>query len=1557
MRSSNSYSRYLAGVCCAVSVFIVTIGVAAPPGAQTTPRQQGPLSKIDVAPTTLDVSRAFTKDGLRSGATAQPNERLSGLELEVRPPERADYRESAAPVLKTQFGVTAVGPRKAFSADGAIAGPGTCAVNDQCQDCTLCTTNECVDNVCESTDDTGNAPQGCDDGLACNGLETCEAGVCTEGTPVDCGNGQYCVNSPDLGGPSSCVADCNGDGDCDDSLGCTTDTCVDGVCEHSSKCGPGALADCVEPDGDCPLGRCCTGGNCSAVDWATCGGEGSDWLATDDDACVEIEPSGNLNDCPEYASGISPQGTYLVKDQPVGPISNLACDSIIDVGDDYQTAGWPEQEYFDVAFLRFAGGTVPDSSARFSIAFHDKDGNFIENVFWPDGQGLNSGSHDTVFAIQTVDFDPPLRIPTKGYVVWTVQNNFTPDGRVELLATDAVDVGGNNPDVMWLNGQPVGAADAGPLAAGARVLAFELIGTDDGSPEGACCTGFETADCIQELPWICEDSTGINGQFQGFGVLCRACVNDVFTTCDVGSDCPDTCDNDTSVDCSPAGGGICVDGGTCVAAPTNQCFSIFPVCQTSACCRADGSCDLVGSTGACDGEFQGFGTLCDPNCCTQLNVTGGDGCDLVTVQSVTIPTVGDPPVFLTMTGNNSAASFVEFGHTTFSGIFNPDGNTLDPGWWEGWELKGDERDCAEVRLSLCCSEAGPGKEPVRPAWAAIWKGCSKDPPFDVTQGNAGVDPPIGIGRGTAGFARGEPFCGEDNLWMTFTNLRPGRYYYPILSFPGSTCDNTSGVGCDYQMQVVVGACPVAACCTGEKCEVTSQVNCLDDNGYWLHDINTGTGTVVNCGSGTPEDPFICLHGACCTGPGQCEDRADGQTECDLEGDPDTCMDKVLCEVLEGAYVGGGLCSNPGPPCPICEIATDTGCTRPDLSSPDWYQMADLSIPPDGNTVADDFVPSSTTITTACAWGMYMDILNNSPDVTQNGSNCEAGVTDDFRIKIYPDVDGRPGPVAVCESKVSDPIRGEVDSQIGVTLSNVQMFEYQLPLDTPCEVLIADDTYWIEIVNNTVEDDRCGWRWYNSAAGNLFSANGSNTGGYPLGSERSGPLADQAWCIDQSYSDPAQPLGECCACPDQGGACETTTLGACPNGHWKDVDGDGDPASIPNDLCADAIPITGDTVTIATDTECATTEAPDHGVVGFGCGIWYEYTATCTGKVTVNGCGAGNVNNTYDSAIAVYRNPNNSKVCLCPADGGQLTGGTFNDVDEGCDSVANGGSGILAPPPVLPGDCLLVRMGGFDEDCGRGLFTIGCIESDCPPSLAPEIEILSVNDSDQAINKVRNLAFSVPNSGDRAVRVVLDNLPSPHDVANGLALWVNAPKEVCENSGQGFSIPIEDCGPAPGLPSATYMVATLGCDPVYRDWSGDGVINVYGELVVPNGDYIIQVIDAECPPALEDSFSEPLLYSTSIWGDMLDDCTSTEGITPCGAPDKSVDITADVSACLGKFGNVQHLQASRADIEPGLLDGEVNISDVTFVLNAFASAPYPFAAPVLPCGSVTSSGSD
>ncbi len=208
-------------------------------------------------------------------------------------------------------------------------------------------------------------------------------------------------------------------------------------------------------------------------------------------------------------------------------------------------------------------------------------------------------------------------------------------------------------------------------------------------------------------------------------------------------------------------------------------------------------------------------------------------------------------------------------------------------------------------------------------------------------------------------------------------------------------------------------------------------------------------------------------------------------------------------------------------------------------------------------------------------------------------------------------------------------------------------------------------------------------------------------------------------------------------------------------------------------------------------------------------------------------------------------------------------------------------------------------------------------------------------------KPRFLSFVPRDLGEpTALRVTLVDLPAPHDVANGQAVWVGEPQELCENAGQ-TSPPPEGCGDAPGMGSLTFTTATLQCEPYYADWGTYGTVHVYHEYVVPEGSYEVQTV-VQGDGGI---YSSPLSLTTSRWGDLVKDCATT----PCGAPDGQVDVSTDVTAVLDKFKNLDGAPGkARADVEPGTPDGLVNISDVTFVLDAFRGFDYPFVPGPPPC---------
>ena len=79
----------------------------------------------------------------------------------------------------------------------------------------------------------------CDDGLYCNGVEDCVSGSCVAGTPVSCDDGVACTDDACNEGTDSCDNTPN-DAACDNGLFC------DGAetCHASLDCQGGTAPDC-----------------------------------------------------------------------------------------------------------------------------------------------------------------------------------------------------------------------------------------------------------------------------------------------------------------------------------------------------------------------------------------------------------------------------------------------------------------------------------------------------------------------------------------------------------------------------------------------------------------------------------------------------------------------------------------------------------------------------------------------------------------------------------------------------------------------------------------------------------------------------------------------------------------------------------------------------------------------------------------------------------------------------------------------------------------------------------------------------------------------------------------------------------------------------------------------------------------------------------------------------------------------------------------------------------------------------------------------------------------
>ncbi len=124
----------------------------------------------------------------------------------------------------------------------------------------------------------------CDDGLYCNGAETCVAGACQDGTPPVCGDdGLFCNGSEvcdentdacgHTGDPCEAGYACN-----DEEDGCYLPTCDNGVCDEGENCT------------NCP-GDCIGGSSGSTEDCSPC------FKGVCDGVCHPVKEGPDCPDC------------------------------------------------------------------------------------------------------------------------------------------------------------------------------------------------------------------------------------------------------------------------------------------------------------------------------------------------------------------------------------------------------------------------------------------------------------------------------------------------------------------------------------------------------------------------------------------------------------------------------------------------------------------------------------------------------------------------------------------------------------------------------------------------------------------------------------------------------------------------------------------------------------------------------------------------------------------------------------------------------------------------------------------------------------------------------------------------------------------------------------------------------------------------------------------------------------------------------------------------------------------------------------------------------------
>jgi len=252
-----------------------------------------------------------------------------------------------------------------------------------------------------------------------------------------------------------------------------------------------------------------------------------------------------------------------------------------------------------------------------------------------------------------------------------------------------------------------------------------------------------------------------------------------------------------------------------------------------------------------------------------------------------------------------------------------------------------------------------------------------------------------------------------------------------------------------------------------------------------------------------------------------------------------------------------------------------------------------------------------------------------------------------------------------------------------------------------------------------------------------------------------------------------------------------------------------------------------------------------------------------------------------------------------------------------------------------GACNVPDCGQSSDDNANGIPD----ECDCPELAAPATPA-----GEAGYEKTRYISFEPGNPGmQTALRVTLTTLPSEFSIYEGTQVWVGEPEEICENSGQSTPPP-GGCGPAwvPGGPALTMWSANLQATQYCYDFGSVGLLHVTDCEIVPSATYNVQSIDCATDPGNEANYSDPLTINTSMWGDI---CNTYDG-THWTAPNGTIDVTLDVTACLEKFKNAFGAPIkARANVDPNVPGWKVNIStDVTQILDAFKGQPYPLAGP-------------
>lgn len=988
-----------------------------------------------------------------------------------------------------------------------------CLCDLDCADGDPCTEDLCgAGDIC-THGTAGAVDRPCDDqnldGLFCTTGLCDTLGNCLEaaGGPEDvCGAGYVlCGSVPCCDETNDICDECNVNGDCDDGQWCNgPEQCISNECEFGDDPCPDQACD---EDNDMCTGEHFDGRCCEDLDddgvFETCN-------ITSYSAC---QTAGGLwsmfpgtCDCPKFSAGWGPPGDFW----NVGMITEQPCERYTRLGDDYTLANG---SYITLEEFMFVGGV--DCTGDGTVVFEFWDSvtepptlvDYMTIGFTcPDDQGAN---------MWMITPGTPFVIPPTGYV--TYRPGIGSGETAMWWLTDVVDIGGNNVNLLWYNNNRTSLWSDEGLA---DILSFQLKGTKIAPPIGACCSA-DGLQCVETVEWLCVDT---EEPPMGWNFV-------------PGGTCPDSCDV----------GACCIIGGD----DAGDC--IENVLSQTACEAMPGG-----------GEWQGYGTDCDPNCCLQP-FTGGDDCDLAYVHEIVVPPATTPPTYVTVTisGDTTPAT---------QGLCYGENYS---GWFEAFKLVespgGPDAECAEVWIDKCCTS-----ETWSPSYFVVYDGCNE------AAGECG----------DAVYADDyayQQYCGGDdgNFYLHFDALAGGTYHYDVLHPP----DAPVGGG-PYQMHIRVGACSDNACCTvSGQCTVGGGTAQCPDDGIGclpcLDDTDCPAGEtcwrICTTSEGQPGGAPCTFSFQCANAPvncptcrclmGECWAPCSDETDCPTGGD--TCDDYGSCSVLNPIecreFDGiapentatcfqtcdlGACCTGPG----VCVDNSGAGMTLNEcraLGSDEWYPSLRCDDDPcavcpfegaqhcqydyaggTGNYIvtidyslpmlsrwADDFTPTSSGPLERLCWIACFRI-------DSTGAGCQdAPPADDWEVRFYEDNAGLPGAEI-------PPIGGQdiVVDVAGDTIPGTVCAWRTAPITQPPTVQ-ADECYWVEIMGTGNGVGGCNFFWRTAGDGNGYALNDGNGvwGPEDVVLQISGDNnVDMTFCVDVGMvpNEGCGPIpGACCTATD------------------------------------------------------------------------------------------------------------------------------------------------------------------------------------------------------------------------------------------------------------------------------------------------------------------------------------------------------------------------------------------------------------------------------------------